>query len=174
MLDADRDVRPLLPHEPLPDLVVNGYHLLGHDWDETRRRWEEQRHPSRATAPSERSLSRALSTRSTRGRWGSTHCGNRSGSCTSIRRCSARRRRLAAPLGLVDGAAADGPGTGDDPAARKVTREERAELLRWPVDTVGRPGQPREHVQNVVSVGMLSEGWDRPHGDPHRGLRVLT
>jgi hypothetical protein len=26
-------------HEPLPDLVINGYHLLGKDWLETRHAW---------------------------------------------------------------------------------------------------------------------------------------
>lgn len=29
------------PHEPLPDLVVNGYYLLGKDWLETASRWAD-------------------------------------------------------------------------------------------------------------------------------------
>lgn len=29
------------PEEPLPDLVTNGYYLLGHDWRETAREWTE-------------------------------------------------------------------------------------------------------------------------------------
>jgi len=28
------------------------------------------------------------------------------------------------------------------------------------VDTVGKAGQPGEKIQKVISVGMLSEGWD--------------
>ena len=28
------------PSEPLPDLVNNGYHLLGYDWRETARNWK--------------------------------------------------------------------------------------------------------------------------------------
>jgi type III restriction enzyme len=35
-----------------------------------------------------------------------------------------------------------------------------AELLREVVNTVGRPGKLGEHVRCVVSVGMLTEGWD--------------
>ena len=35
-----------------------------------------------------------------------------------------------------------------------------AELLREVVNTVGRPGRLGEHVRCVVSVGMLTEGWD--------------
>ena len=30
------------PEEPLPDLVMNGYHLLGYDWRETARNWAER------------------------------------------------------------------------------------------------------------------------------------
>jgi type III restriction enzyme len=35
-----------------------------------------------------------------------------------------------------------------------------AELLREVVNTVGRPGKLGEHVRCVVSVSMLTEGWD--------------
>jgi type III restriction enzyme len=42
----DDDVRDDLnrraePHEPLPDLLANGYYLLGEDWLETAKRWSE-------------------------------------------------------------------------------------------------------------------------------------
>ena len=33
--------RKAQPHEPLPDLVVNGYYLLGYDWRETAKAWKE-------------------------------------------------------------------------------------------------------------------------------------
>ena len=33
--------RPAEPEEPLPDLVINGYYLLGYDWRETARAWKE-------------------------------------------------------------------------------------------------------------------------------------
>ena len=35
------------PEEPLPDLVTNGYYLLGYDWRETAKDWEERGSPSR-------------------------------------------------------------------------------------------------------------------------------
>lgn len=35
-----------------------------------------------------------------------------------------------------------------------------ADLLREVVNTVGRPGKLGEHIRCVVSVGMLTEGWD--------------
>jgi hypothetical protein len=39
-------------------------------------------------------------------------------------------------------------------------KKDFAEELRQVVATVGKPGQPGEHVRCVVSVGMLTEGWD--------------
>ena len=44
-LYMDREVkddlnRPAQPESPLPDLVLNGYYLLGKDWLETKRSWE--------------------------------------------------------------------------------------------------------------------------------------
>ena len=35
-----------------------------------------------------------------------------------------------------------------------------ADILREVVNTVGRPGKLGEHIRCVVSVGMLTEGWD--------------
>ena len=56
----------------------------------------------------------------------------------------------------------------------KLTKKEQAELLRLMVDTVGRPGAPGERVQNVISVGMLSEGWDAKTVTHIMGLRAFS
>ena len=34
------------PDEPLPDLVLNAYYLLGYDWRETRKKWQEANTPT--------------------------------------------------------------------------------------------------------------------------------
>lgn len=47
--------------------------------------------------------------------------------------------------------------TGDRQAAEHLTE---AELLREVMNTVGRPGRLGESVRCVVSVSMLTEGWD--------------
>ena len=57
---------------------------------------------------------------------------------------------------------------------KKLTKKEQAELLRKTVDTVGRQGQPGEQIQNVISVGMLSEGWDAKTVTHIMGLRAFT
>jgi type III restriction enzyme len=57
---------------------------------------------------------------------------------------------------------------------KKLTKKDRAELLRKTVDTIGREGQPGEQIQNVISVGMLSEGWDAKTVTHIMGLRAFT
>lgn len=57
---------------------------------------------------------------------------------------------------------------------RRLTKKDRAELLRKTVDTIGREGQPGEQIQNVISVGMLSEGWDAKTVTHIMGLRAFT
>lgn len=46
--------------------------------------------------------------------------------------------------------------------------------MRQQVDTVGQAGKPGEQVQNVISVGMLSEGWDAKTVTHVMGLRAFT
>lgn len=58
----------------------------------------------------------------------------------------------------------------EDPNA---TRREAAESLREIVSTVGKPGQPGEQVRCVVSVQMLTEGWDANNVTHIMGLRAF-
>jgi type III restriction enzyme len=50
----------------------------------------------------------------------------------------------------------------------------KEELLRELVDTVGKRGQPGQDLQNVISVAMLSEGWDAKNVTHIMGLRAFT
>ncbi|GJQ22678.1 type III restriction endonuclease subunit R [Candidatus Brocadia sapporoensis] len=56
----------------------------------------------------------------------------------------------------------------------KITKKQQAELLRRTVDTVGKIGEPGEQIQNVISVGMLSEGWDAKTVTHIMGLRAFS
>jgi type III restriction enzyme len=58
----------------------------------------------------------------------------------------------------------------EDPNA---TRKEAAEALRKIVSTVGRVGEAGEHIRCVVSVNMLSEGWDANNVTHILGLRAF-
>jgi type III restriction enzyme len=56
----------------------------------------------------------------------------------------------------------------------KLTKQKQAELLRQTVDTVGQFGKPGEQIRSVISVGMLSEGWDAKTVTHIMGLRAFT
>jgi type III restriction enzyme len=54
------------------------------------------------------------------------------------------------------------------------TRQQAAEALRRKVATIGKPDEPGEQVRCVVSVGMLTEGWDAQNVTQILGLRAFT
>ena len=56
----------------------------------------------------------------------------------------------------------------------KSGRKEAAEALRRAVATVGKPGTPGERIRCVVSVNMLSEGWDANNVTHILGLRAFS
>ncbi len=53
------------------------------------------------------------------------------------------------------------------------TKKEAAEVLRKKVSTVGKAGEPGQHVRCVVSVSMLTEGWDARNVTQILGLRAF-
>jgi type III restriction enzyme len=62
---------------------------------------------------------------------------------------------------------------GDEPV-KKLSKKDQAEQLRQKVDTVGQVGKPGAQIQSVISVGMLSEGWDAKTVTHVMGLRAFT
>jgi len=76
--------------------------------------------------------------------------------------------------GDEDSDAANGTESNGHEPRRKLSKKEQAELLRRQVDTVGRRGEPGEKIQSVISVGMLSEGWDARTVTHIMGLRAFT
>ena len=53
------------------------------------------------------------------------------------------------------------------------SRDQATQRLRKVIDTVGKPGQPGEHVRCVVSVSMLTEGWDANNVTHILGVRAF-
>jgi len=179
----DQDVKDDLnrkaqPEEPLPDLVLNAYYLLGYDWREAWKEWTKNNQP---TPP-------VMITVCNR-----TETAARVKHAFDIRRihidelCDPERilhidskvlkeaEEREEPVASMETAETDDEtGEADAPAERKLTKAEQAELLRRTVDTVGKPGQPGAGIQNVISVGMLSEGWDAKTVTHIMGLRAFT
>jgi type III restriction enzyme len=164
-------------YERLPDLVINAYLLLGKDWLETYNSWTKLGYP---TPPVMITVA------------------NRTETAARVKNAFDKKKVLIDELckpeltlhidsKVLDLAEAkeeaeqeqesdDSNGeNGDEETPRKKrTRAQQAEDLRKIVDTVGKPGEPGEQIRNVISVGMLSEGWDAKTVTQIMGLRAFS
>jgi len=164
------------PHDPLPDLVLTAYYLLGYDWRTAMKDWAEKGY---ATPPVMISVA------------------NRTETAARIKYAFDRKkihideltdpaRTLHIDSKVLDEAESEeepipeapsepqDEGESDGSPEPKLTKKQQAELLRRQVDTVGQKGQPGEKIQNVISVGMLSEGWDAKTVTHIMGLRAFS
>jgi type III restriction enzyme len=185
---VDKDVKPDLtrkaePEIPLPGLVENAYYLLGKDWLEALKNWKKrgERVPPVMITVANNTYTAA------RLEFFFKHkkLNNIDALCDPEKMLHIDSRVLDQaeeedePVQLKLAAAAGAPEPGGDERAeetveRKLSKKDQAELLRLQVDTVGREGQPGEKIQNVISVGMLSEGWDARTVTHIMGLRAFT
>jgi len=165
------------PQESLPDLVQNAYYLLGKDWLETAKRWSDlgfKVPPVMITVANRTETSARIKYAFDRGK-------------IRIEELCLPEKTLQIDSRVLDKAEAreEAPEIGEDavgPAGEeetgqsgpKVSKKDQAELLRLTVDTVGQQGKPGEQIQNVISVGMLSEGWDAKTVTHIMGLRAFT
>lgn len=167
--------RPAEPEEPLPDLVLNAYHLLGYDWREAQRAWAGTGLP---TPPVMITVCNRTET-AARVKFAFDH--NKihiDELCDPERILHIDSKVLGEaeaqeePLAIVE---TESEENGQEEAApRKRTKAQQAEDLRKMVDTVGRAGMPGQNIQSVISVGMLSEGWDAKTVTHVMGLRAFT
>lgn len=172
------------PQVPLPGLVANGYYFLGKDWLETAKRWKKSK---QRTPPVMITVGNTTHT-AARVQYAFSHKRiNIDELCDPERilhidsRVLDQAEEQDEPVQLDLGTAGpeegdtaeDGNEEGDGPR-RKLSKKDQAEMLRLQVDTVGREGQPGERIQNVISVGMLSEGWDAKTVTHIMGLRAFT
>ena len=167
-----------LPEEPLPDLVLNAYYLLGYDWREAWKAWRG------AGLPTPPVMITVANRTETAARVKYAFDSKR----IHIDELCDPDRVLHIDSKVLDQAEAKEDVTepvviskeGDDesgdesPVERKLTKAEQGELLRRIVDTVGKAGQPGEQIQKVISVGMLSEGWDAKTVTHIMGLRAFS
>ena len=156
-LYKDDEVKPDLnrrakPHEELPDLVTNAYWLLGQDWLETKKLWDE----SGSKIPPVMI----------------TVC-NRTETAARIKHSFENDRfeglkELSKPDTLlhIDSTTMQKAEAGIEDGAENE--------LRRIVDTVGKKGKPGEQIRNIVAVQMLSEGWDAKNVTHIMGLRAFS
>jgi len=159
--------------EPLPDLLINAYTLLGLDWQETKKEWEAIGH---RVPPVMITVANRTET-SSRIKYAFNH------NQVQIPELCVPEKTLQIDSRVLESAESESEAieldieTNDEDentTAPKLTKKQQAELLRLTVDTVGKEGEPGEQVQNVISVGMLSEGWDAKTVTHIMGLRAFS
>ena len=163
------------PEEPLPDLVANGYYLLGYDWRETAKSWEAtgfKTPPVLITVANRTETAARVKNAFDRKRILIDELCDEERTLHIDSGVLKRAEESEEPIAeiLID----DEDDTDNGVARPRLTADQRAEQLRRMVDTVGQPGQPGEQIQNVISVGMLSEGWDAKTVTHIMGLRAFT
>jgi type III restriction enzyme len=166
------------PHEPLPDLVLNAYYLLGYDWRETLKAWQAAGMP---TPPVMITVANRTETAARVKHAFDTQRIHINELCDPERMLHIDSKVLAEaeaqeePLAAAQSSEEESEDQEENGLTqRKLTKAEQAERLRQMVDTVGKVGQPGERIQNVISVGMLSEGWDTKTVTHIMGLRAFT
>ena len=149
------------PYEPLPDLVTTAYNLLGVDWLDTLRLWEESGHK---IPPVMISVGNRTET-AARIKYAFEH-----GKILIDELCNPNRilhidskvlETAESQESIEEGAEVLDDESEDE--SPKLTKKQQAELLRLQVDTVGKLGKPGEQINNVISVGCcLRAGMRRP------------
>ena len=159
--------------EPLPDLLINAYYLLGKDWQETKDEWESVGHK---VPPVMITVANRTET-SSRIKYAFDHnqilipdlCNPDKTLQIDSRVLESAEAETEAIEIIIETEDEDG-----EENTPKLTKKQQAELLRRTVDTVGKEGEPGEQIQNVISVGMLSEGWDAKTVTHIMGLRAFS
>lgn len=169
------------PHEPLPKLVQDGYTLLGADWRETLRQWREAGHPSPPVMLTVCNRTETAARIEHYFRQGDVHWPELHDRTKLLRVDS----KVLEKAEIGETASSDKDYEADlqaivDAAQIPDTRKERLrqlkkeELLREIVDNVGKRGTAGQDLQKVISVAMLSEGWDAKNVTHIMGLRAFT
>lgn len=177
----DINRRGAQPHEALPKLVQNAYTLLGADWREAMEDWRKNGHvspPVMLTVCNRTETAARIERYFMKGdaHWPELHAPERTLRVDSkvlekaeIGETAGSDKDYEARLQAIVEAAAI-------PADRKerLLGLKKEELLRQIVDNVGKRGTAGQDLQNVISVAMLSEGWDAKNVTHIMGLRAFT
>src|ERR1043166_720353 len=177
----DPEVKPSLnkkgaaESESLPPLVENAYALLGKDWRETAQAWRDA---GITVPPVMISVANQTET-AARIKYAFDRCNilipelcNPEKTLHIDSKVLELAEAYAEEEAGVDTKAADEEGEAE--ATRKLSKKEQAQRLRQTVDTIGKPGELGEQIQHVISVGMLTEGWDAKTVTHIMGLRAFS
>ena len=169
------------PHEALPKLVQDAYTLLGADWRETAKAWKEAGHhspPVMLTVCNRTETSARIEHYFNQGdaHWPELQAPNKTLRVDSKVLDKAEIGEAATSDKAYDQRLQDIVDEADIPETRKrqLVALKKEELLREIIDNVGKRGQAGQDLQNVISVAMLSEGWDAKNVTHIMGLRAFS
>ena len=164
--------------EPLPDLVRAAYRLLGHDWAAAFEEWHKAGHPVppvMISVTNRTETAARLKHAFDHGQLGVEGLQSPELTLHVDSKALAKAELSETPIADPSRRPDDGPGGGAGGGrGRGPTRNEAAEMLRRQVDTVGVEGRPGQAIRHVISVAMLSEGWDAKTVTHIMGLRAFT
>ena len=169
------------PHEALPKLVQDAYTLLGADWREAYRQWQEAGHhspPVMLTVCNRTETAARIEHYFNQGdaHWPELQAPNRTLRVDSKVLDKAEIGETATSDTAYDKRLKAIVAAANIPDTRKTQLDglKKEELLREIIDNVGKRGQAGQDLQNVISVAMLSEGWDAKNVTHIMGLRAFT
>lgn len=157
--------------EPLPDLVRNAYGILGSSWLKKFRQWQQH---GCVVPPVMITVANRIETAARIGR-----AFARRDLEVDAELCKPDRLLQIDSKAMKDAERRDERlemnGAADRPGANaRMNQKQKAEHLRLKVGTVGQEGAPGAQVCNVISVSMLSEGWDARNVTHIMGLRAFS
>ncbi|MDR1740998.1 MAG: DEAD/DEAH box helicase family protein [Synergistaceae bacterium] len=143
--------RGAIPETDLPSLLTMAYKFLGRDWLETFKAWRK----ADAGGNDDDFVPPVMIT-----------VANRTESAARVKYAFDHGR-----IGVPELCNSDTVHIDSD-SLEKAGKE--AAALREKVDTVGQRGKPGQYVRNVISVGMLSEGWNANNVTHIMGIRAFS
>ncbi|PNU20419.1 type III restriction endonuclease subunit R [Geothermobacter hydrogeniphilus] len=169
------------PHESLPKLVQDAYTLLGADWREAAQQWAAAGHsspPVMLTVCNRTETAARIEYYFNQGdaHWPEMHAPNRTLRVDSKVLEKAERGESATSNKVYEARLKEIVEATDIPATRKaqLLQLKKEALLREIIDNVGKRGAAGQDLQKVISVAMLSEGWDAKNVTHIMGLRAFT
>lgn len=160
-----------LETQPLPDLVLQAYYHLGLDWLETKKDWDSA---GQKTPPVMITVANRTET-AARVKYAFDHKRIKIDElCIPDRTLHIDSKVLDLAESKTEVTTSEKIDSDEETSGKKLNKQEQAELLRKTVDTVGQTEEPGEQIQNVISVGMLSEGWDAKTVTHILGLRAFS
>ncbi len=161
--------------ETLPKLVQEAYSLLGIDWLKTATEWRDAKHkipPVMITVANQTETAARI-------KYAFDHKNILIEElCNPEKTLHIDSKVLESAETFIEEGNAEAKTSDDaeteDAPTRKLSKKDLALRLRQTVDTIGREGELGEQIQHVISVGMLTEGWDAKTVTHIMGLRAFS